>query len=48
MKAFGQRVLLAYSSIVSTVLAFVLLTGTKSRVQSFDEIQTRRINIGAR
>jgi hypothetical protein len=45
MKVTGQRVLLAYSSIVSTVFAFVLLTGAKSRVQDFDEIQTRRINI---
>src|SRR5262249_45019460 len=45
MMVTGQRVLLAYSSIVSTVFAFVLLTGTKARVQNFDEIQTRRINI---
>ena len=46
MKITRQRVLLAYSSIVSTVFAFVLLTVAKSsKVQSFDEIQTHRTNI---
>jgi hypothetical protein len=45
MKITCQRILLAYSSIVSTAVAFLLLTGAKSRVQSFDEIQTHRIDI---
>lgn len=41
-----QRLLLAYCSILSTICVFVLLTGAKSsRPQTFDEIQTHRINI---
>jgi len=46
MKTSGQRFLVAYSSIVSTVFAVILLTGAKSsKPQIFDEIQAHRIDI---
>jgi hypothetical protein len=45
MKMAGQRLLVAYSSIVSTVLAVILLTGAgPSRPRLFDEIQAHRID----
>jgi hypothetical protein len=46
MKITGQRFLLAYSSILSTVFAFIVLSGAKSsKPQTFDEIQAHRIDI---
>ncbi|MGA7156365.1 MAG: hypothetical protein WBY53_05945 [Acidobacteriaceae bacterium] len=40
-----QKVLLIYSSIVSTVLAGAVLMGAKARVSAFDEIRVHRIDI---
>jgi hypothetical protein len=42
----GQRVLLAYSVLVSTVMAVMLLMGARSsKTTSFDEINVERINV---
>jgi hypothetical protein len=46
MKVTGHQVLLAYSSLLSTVLGVVLLSDAKaSRLRSFDEIRVHRINV---
>jgi hypothetical protein len=46
MKLSAQQVLIAYSAILSTTFAVVLLMGAKShRSETFDEIQVHRINI---
>ncbi len=41
----GERFLLLYSTVLTTVLAVFVLTGASSRVRSFDEIQVHRINV---
>jgi hypothetical protein len=46
MKWSGQKFLVIYSAVVSTVFAAVLLSGAGShRAQLFDEIQVHRINV---
>ena len=46
MKYCGQRFLVIYSALVSTVLLVLLLSGASSRrAQSFDEIRVHRINV---
>jgi hypothetical protein len=46
MKLSVQQVLIAYSAVLSTTFAVVLLMGAKShRSQAFDEIQVHRINV---
>lgn len=46
MKPSIQKISIAYSAVLSTVFAVVLLTGSKShRNQTFDEIQVQRINV---
>lgn len=46
MKISVQQVLIAYSAVLSTAFAIVLLTGAKSqRIKSFDEIRVHRINV---
>jgi hypothetical protein len=46
MKIVGQRILVIYSAVLSTVFAVIMLTGAKAaQTQSFDEIQAHRINI---
>lgn len=42
----GQKVLLAYAALVSTVMAVMLLMGARSsKTTSFDEINVERINV---
>jgi hypothetical protein len=43
--AFTQRVLLAYSGVLTIVLCVVLLAGANSKKSSFDEIEVKRINL---
>ncbi len=46
MKPSVQKFLVAYSAVLSTVFAVVLLMGSKSyRSESFDKIQVHRINV---
>jgi hypothetical protein len=46
MKLSVQKVLIAYSTVLSTTFGIVLLIGAKSdRTQSFDEIQVHRMNV---
>ena len=46
MKLSVQQVLIAYSAVLSTTFAVVLLMGAKShRSQTFDEIEVHRINV---
>ncbi len=46
MKLSVQQVLIAYSAVLSTTFAVVLLMGaTSHRSQAFDEIQVHRINV---
>lgn len=45
MQSLGQRILLIYSAVLTTIVAAVLLTGAAPRVQSFDEIRVHRINV---
>ena len=46
MKINGQKVLLAYSSLLSTGFAVLLLTGAAPpKIQTFDELRVHRINI---
>lgn len=43
---FGQRFLVVYSGVLTTVLAVLVLTGfSKSSAPSFDEINVHRINV---
>lgn len=42
---FGQRFLVIYSAVLTTIVAALVLSGATSRVQSFDEIQVHRINV---
>jgi hypothetical protein len=46
MKINGQKVLIVYSSVLSTIFGAMLLTGAKlPQSQSFDEIQVHRIDV---
>lgn len=45
MQPIGQRILLMYSAVLTTLVAVFVLTGATSRVRSFDEIQVHRINV---
>lgn len=46
MKPFAQKALLAYSTLVSTMLlCFVLIGAKKPQIADFDEIRARRIDI---
>jgi hypothetical protein len=46
MKVSVQKALIAYSAVLSTTFAIVLLSGAKStRNESFDEIRVHRINV---
>jgi hypothetical protein len=46
MKPSVQKMLIAYSAVLSTVFAVVLLMGAKSHgIHAFDEIQVHRINV---
>src|SRR5215831_8857402 len=42
---FGQRFLVIYSAVLTTIVAALVLSGATSRVQSFDEIQVHRIDV---
>jgi len=45
MQTLGQRFLVMYSAVLTTIVAVFVLTGAASRVRSFDEIQVHRINV---
>jgi hypothetical protein len=46
MKLIRQQVLVAYSAVLSTALAIVVLMGAKSHgIRTFDEVQVHRIDV---
>lgn len=45
MKRYGQRFLICYSAVLSTVFAVILLSGATVRRTQFDEIQVHRIDV---
>lgn len=45
MKRFSQRVLIIYSTVLSTIFAVVLLCGATGRRTQFDVIQVHRIDV---
>lgn len=45
MKRYGQRFLICYSAVLSTVFAVILLSGATVHRTQFDEIQVHRIDV---